>query len=87
MISTKICKHVKHLVISEVAKFQIFLFVLLSFQSWFNPHGTHVVFSRRHNEEPPVSPSNNSVEHSVVAARTHARRSLGGGLEFLLLLP
>jgi hypothetical protein len=52
---------------------------LCEISSWFNPHSTHVVFSQRYNEEPPVSPSNNSVEHSVVAARAaYARRSLGG---------
>uniref|UniRef100_A0ACD5WZE3 Uncharacterized protein n=1 Tax=Avena sativa TaxID=4498 RepID=A0ACD5WZE3_AVESA len=59
---------------------------LCEISSWFNPQNTHMVFSQRDNEEPPVSPSNISVEHGVVAARAaHARRTLGGTGAFVAI--
>ncbi|CAM0952804.1 unnamed protein product [Alopecurus aequalis] len=59
---------------------------LCEISSWFNPHNAHVVFSQRYNEELPVSPSNNSVEHGVLAARAaHARRSFGGTGAFVAI--
>ncbi|KAL6844282.1 hypothetical protein ACP4OV_025955 [Aristida adscensionis] len=47
---------------------------LYEISSWFNPHSSHVAVSQGHIEQPPVSPTNNSVEHAVVAAgAVHAR--------------
>ncbi|OEL31636.1 hypothetical protein BAE44_0007348 [Dichanthelium oligosanthes] len=45
---------------------------------WFNPHSSHMAVSQGHVDQPPLSPSNNSVlEHNVVAARrVHTRWSL-----------
>ncbi|XP_037488311.1 uncharacterized protein LOC119366646 isoform X2 [Triticum dicoccoides] len=60
---------------------------LCEISSWFNPHNTHFVFSQRHNnEEVPVSPSNNSVDYSVTAARAaHARRKFGTSGAFVAI--
>ncbi|KAF7004930.1 hypothetical protein CFC21_020094 [Triticum aestivum] len=59
---------------------------LCEISSWFNPHNTHFVFSERHNEEVPVSPSNNSVDYSVTAARAaHARRKFGSSGAFVAI--
>ncbi|CAN6236769.1 unnamed protein product [Urochloa humidicola] len=51
---------------------------LSEISSWFNPHNSHMAVSQGHVDQPPLSPSNNSVlEHSVVAARrVHTRWSL-----------
>ncbi|KAM3391867.1 hypothetical protein ACQJBY_013158 [Aegilops geniculata] len=60
---------------------------LCEISSWFNPHNTHFVFSQRHNnEEVPVSPSNNSADYSVTAARAaHARRKFGTSGAFVAI--
>jgi len=51
---------------------------LSEISSWFNPHNSHMAVSQGHVDQPPLSPSNNSVlEHSIVAARrVHTRWSL-----------
>ncbi|CAL5070960.1 unnamed protein product [Urochloa decumbens] len=51
---------------------------LSEISSWFNPHNSHMAVSQGHDDQPPLSPSNNSVlENSVVAARrVHTRWSL-----------
>jgi hypothetical protein len=51
---------------------------LSEISSWFNPHNSHMAVSQGHIDQPPLSPSNNSVlEHSIVAARrVHTRWSL-----------
>ncbi|CAN6241525.1 unnamed protein product [Urochloa humidicola] len=51
---------------------------LSEISSWFNPRNSHVAVSQGHVDQPPLSPSNNSVlEHNVVAARrVHTRWSL-----------
>lgn len=59
---------------------------LSEISSWFNPHNSHVAVPQGHIEQPPVSPSNNSVEHSVVAVRAvHTRWSLEGTGVFVVI--
>lgn len=43
---------------------------LSEISSWFNPHNSHVAVSQGQVDQPPLSPTNNSVlEHSAVAPR------------------
>ncbi|WVZ87820.1 hypothetical protein U9M48_034396 [Paspalum notatum var. saurae] len=51
---------------------------LCEISSWFNPHNSHVAVPQGQTDQPPLTPSNNSVlEHSVVVARrVHTRWSL-----------
>ncbi|KQJ85514.1 uncharacterized protein LOC100846573 [Brachypodium distachyon] len=48
---------------------------LCEISSWFNPHNSHAAVYQGQTVQSPVSPGNNSVEHSVVAPRP-ARVSL-----------